>query len=86
MRGLAILAFVAIVLMFLGGWLYYHDSGSTSEIILDKQKVEQDAQQAIEKGKEAAKKAGEEISELGKDIKESVTDKSVEDEPTPIGP
>lgn len=47
MRALAILIIVAVVLMFLGGWLYFRDSGATSEIILDKEKVQQDTEKAV---------------------------------------
>ena len=65
MRWLAILAVLAIVLMFFGGWLYFRDTGDTSEIILDKQEVKEDTEKAVEGTKETLEKAADEMQELG---------------------
>lgn len=56
MRWLIALA-VVIGLMFVGGWLYYRDTGNTAEIILDKQEVREDVHKAFNAGTEAIEKA-----------------------------
>lgn len=52
---------VVIVLMFVGGWLYYRDTGNTAEIILDKQQVREDVHKAINAGEAAIEKATEKL-------------------------
>lgn len=74
MRVLALLAVIAIVLMFLGGWLYFQDGRNTSEIILDKQKVQQDTEKAVESGEEALEQAAEGLKKLGEKADDAVSD------------
>jgi hypothetical protein len=60
--------------MFWGGWLYFRDSGDTSEIIIDKKEVQQDTDAAVEKGTEAVKQATEGLQKLGQEISETVNE------------
>lgn len=74
MRWLAILVVLAIVLMFLRGWLSFRDTGDTSEIILDKQEVKEDTEHAVERAKEMIEKAANEVQELGKQAADTLSD------------
>jgi hypothetical protein len=91
MRWVVILVVLAVVLMFLGGWLYFRDTGDTSEIILDKQKVREDTEQAVEKGKELMESAAEGMQDLGQRAEETVSEEppaeeAVSDQPVPEEP
>lgn len=80
MRWVTLVAVLAIALMFLGGWLHFKDSGNTSEIILDKQEVKQDTQEALDTGKEVIQDAAEGLKKLGERAGDAVTDEKTTDE------
>ena len=85
MRWILGLILIAAVLMFLGGWLYFRDTGKTSEVILDKQEMRQDTEKAVEKGKELLKKAAEETQTLGKKAEEALSDDHPQQPKQPAG-
>lgn len=74
MKWVALLAVLAVALMFLGGWLYFEDSENQSEIILDKQEVQQDTQEALDTSKEVLKETADGIKKAGESVKDAVTD------------
>ncbi len=74
MRVVVLLVIVAIALMFLGGWLYYRDSGSTSEIILDREKVQQDTEKAVESSEQVLEKTAEGLKTIGEKTKDAFSD------------
>ena len=80
MRWLAILAVLAIALMFFGGWLYFQDNGDTSKIILDKQEAKEDTKDAVEGTKEAMKKAANEMQQLGEQAEDALSDEEGSEE------
>ncbi|MFO7907963.1 MAG: hypothetical protein ACQESR_10055 [Planctomycetota bacterium] len=80
MRWLAILAVLAIVLMFFGGWLYFRDTGDTSEIILDKQEVKEDTEDAAEGTTEMMEKAANEMQEWGEQTEDPLSDEESHEE------
>jgi len=83
MRWVAVIAVIAIALMFLGGWLYFRDTGETSEVILDKQEVQEDTGAAVEEGKELMEKAAGEMRELGEEAGEVFSgDQTTQEEPS----
>ena len=65
MRWVILAVLVAIVLMFFGGWLYYRDTGETSEIIIDRKEVQQDTEEVIEEGTDMVESAVDEVQDLG---------------------
>ncbi|MHB8897524.1 MAG: hypothetical protein ACYC6Y_02115 [Thermoguttaceae bacterium] len=79
MRTIAIIAILAIALMFVGGWLYFSDSQDKSELILDKQKVQEDAREMLDAGKDAVQDATQELKGLGNRAEDAITP----DEPAP---
>ena len=81
MRWVVILAVIAVVLMFLGGWLYFRDSGETSELILDKQKAQQDTEAAVEESKEAVQEAAEGVQRLGDKMEDAFSEPDAVEEP-----
>jgi hypothetical protein len=64
---LALIVIVVVVALVVSGSLYLRQTDSTTEIILDKNKIEQGVDRATEKGKEVLHKAGEELQDLGSD-------------------
>jgi lipopolysaccharide export system protein LptC len=80
MRWVAILAVLAIALMFLGGWLYFEDSENQSEIILDKQEVQEDTQQVLDASKEVLKETAEGMKRLGDKAEDALTDEEADNQ------
>lgn len=62
---LALIVIVVVIALVVSGSLYLRQTDSTTEIILDKNKIEQGVDRATEKGKEVLHKAGEELQDLG---------------------
>ncbi len=84
MRGIAIVAVVALVLMFLGGWLYFSNTDSTSEVILDKEEVRQDTEQAVEQGEQVMEETAEQMQELGEGAERALSEEpSADDDEVP---
>ena len=69
--------------MFLGGWLYFRDSGNTSEIILDKEKVHQDTERAVESGEKVLEKAAGGLKKLGEKTEDALIDDDIADDEAP---
>ncbi len=67
--GLALLLIVVLVVgvLFVSGAMYLRNTEGTTEIILDKQKLEQSADKAADQGKEVLRKTGEKLQEIGQD-------------------
>lgn len=85
MRVIAILIIAAVALMFLGGWLYFRDSDSTSEVILDKEEVQQDTRKAMETGERVLEKAAGGLKELGDQAEDALSDDKTPPETTKEG-
>ena len=80
MRLLIIIAVIA-ALMFAGGWLVFYNSGEHSGVILDREKVKQDTQSAIEEGKELVEKAEDKFQNGSEDVKEDMKKDSEQNQP-----
>lgn len=72
MRVLSILVVIAIVLMVLGGWLYFRETDDSSGVFIDREKARQDTQQAVEEGEELLHKAAEGVENLAEDVQDSL--------------
>ena len=79
MRWIALIAFLAIVLMFLGGWLYVKDGPTQSELILDKQEAQQDTKEMVDVTQEALQEAAEDLKDIGESTEEAITDDKTSD-------
>ncbi len=80
MRWIALIAFLAIVLMFLGGWLYFTDGPTQSELILDKQEAQQDTKEMVDVTQEALQEAAEDLKGIRESAEDAVTDGKAPDE------
>jgi hypothetical protein len=63
MRWIVVLAILAAVAFALGWW-YVRDTGQSTEIIIDKEEVKGDTEEAVEQGKELLQDTREGIEEL----------------------
>jgi hypothetical protein len=87
MRWIALIAFLAIVLMFLGGWLYFTDGPTQSELIIDKQEAQQDTKEIVDVTQKALQEAAEDLKGIRESTEEAVTDdKTSEEERTAPNP
>ena len=72
--------------MFIGGWLHFRDRGSTSDVILDNEKVQQDTAEAVDTGKEVLAKAEQGLNDLGDEADDAIPDCSESEDPSPEKP
>lgn len=81
MRFIAFLLVIAAVVVagLLFGWVYVRDNDNSTEIIIDKQEVKQDTDEAAEATREFADEAGRKLNRLGDKVEKSL-DKAVQTE------
>ncbi len=72
MRLMVLLAILAVVAFALGWW-YFRDTSETWEIIIDKEEVITETEEAVERGREWLDEAADEAEDVGS-----------EDEPGPL--
>jgi hypothetical protein len=62
---LFLLAVVLIAVLIFSGAMYFRQTPSTTEIIIDRDRIEAGAEQAAEQGRRALREAGEDLQRLG---------------------
>ena len=80
MRWAAVAAVVVVALMILAGWLYFRSTDTTGEVILDKQEMREDTQEAIDKSKELVEEAAEGAKGLSEKAQRAVSDDAEPDQ------
>lgn len=63
--GLLLVVVILLVVAIATGIIYFRRTDSTTEIIIDEQKVEAGAERAVEKGKSVLRETGKQLQDIG---------------------